>query len=97
MCPELPVPPIPCRAQHQDSLTKAKEHPKASTQEDLRATILVGLAPEELAARARQDQDHHSLQGWVGRKVSALPTPTAHREPWQGEEWEQSSLVLGGF
>lgn len=97
MCPELPVPPVPCCAQHQDTLTKAKEHPEASTQEELPATILIWPAPEEPAARARQDRDHHSLQGWVGRKGSALPAPTAHGQPWLGEEWEWSSLVLGGF
>lgn len=97
MCPELPVPPAPCCARHQDTLTEAKEHPEASAQEDLAAAILVRPAPEEPAARAGQDRDHHSLQGWVGREVSALPAPTAHGQPWLGEEWERSSLVLGGF
>lgn len=97
MCPKLPVPLAPCCPWHQDTLTEAKEHPKSSAQEDLSATILIRPAPEEPAARARQDRDHHSLQGWVEREESALPTPTVHGQPWLREEWERSSLVLGGF
>lgn len=91
------MPPAPCCARHQDTLTEAKEHPKASTQAGLPPAILVRPAPEEPAAQAGQHRDDHSLQDWVGREVSALSTPTAQGQPWLGEEWERSSLVLGGF
>lgn len=67
----------PLCALHRDTLTKAEEAPDAGTKEELGAAVLVWPAPEELAARGGQQHDRCSLQGWVGREASALPSPAS--------------------
>lgn len=91
---ELPGAAAPRCARHLHTLTEAQEHPETSAHEDFAAAILVRPAPEEAAAPAGQHRRRHSLQGWVGTEVSALPAPAARR---LGEGWQRSSLVSGRF
>lgn len=91
------MPPAPCHARHQGTLTEAKEGPDTGTQEKLVGAVLVWLTPEKPAARGGQQRNHHLLQGWVGKETSALPSPAARGQPWPAAGQEGISLVLGGF